>query len=133
MKALHELRDMLSQEIDEITKKGELTAGSLDTVDKLTHSLKSIDTIIAMHGGDDEYSQRGYSNTDGHMGGGYSGNYPRYYYAKNGNQRRDSRGRYSRDDGREQMIEQLRDMMNDAPDDHMREAIRKCVEQMERE
>ena len=121
MKALHELRDMLSREIDEITKKGELTAGSLDTVDKLTHSLKSIDTIIAMNGGD-EYSQRG---------GGYSGYYPRYSYARN--QRRSMNGRYSREDGREAIVDQLRGMMDDAPDEMSREAIRRCVEQMERE
>ena len=129
MKALHELREMLAKEIDEITKKGELTAGSLDTVDKLTHSLKSIDTIIAMNGGD-EYSQRGYDG--GNMGGNYSGYYPRYSYARGG-QRRMANGRYSRDDGRENMIRQLEDMMNDAPDEKTREAIRRCVDQMERE
>ena len=136
MKALHDLKEMLEQEIKEISNKGELTAGSLDTVDKLTHSLKSIETIIAMSGDEGEYSQRGgrggnsYSD-GGNMGGGYSGYYPRYAYARN--QRRSSNGRYSRDDGREAMIEKLEDMMEDAPDEMSREAIRRCVEQMERE
>lgn len=126
MKALHELREMLASEIEEITKKGELTAGSLDTVDKLTHSLKSIDTIIAMSG-EGEYSQR----DGGNMGGGYSGYYPRYAYARN--QRRSSNGRYSRDDGREAMIEKLEDMMEDAPDEKTKSAIQKCISQMERD
>ena len=121
MKALHYLKEMLEQEIKEISNKGELTAGSLDTVDKLTHSLKSIDTIIAMNGGD-EYSQRG---------GGYSGYYPRYSYARN--QRRSANGRYSRDDGREAMIEKLEDMMEDAPDEKTKGAIQKCISQMERD
>ncbi len=135
MKALHDLKEMLEQEIKEISNKGELTAGSLDTVDKLTHSLKSIETIIAMSG-EGEYSQRdgrgGNSYNDGgNMGGGYSGYYPRYAYARN--QRRSSNGRYSRDDGREAMIEKLEDMMEDAPDDKTRNAIQKCISQMERD
>lgn len=136
MKALHELREMLVAEIEEITKKGELTAGSLDTVDKLTHSLKSIDTIIAMSGDEGEYSQRGGRggnsyNDGGNMGGGYSGYYPRYVYARN--QRRSVNGRYSRDDGREAMIEKLEDMMEDAPDEKTKSAIQKCISQMERD
>ncbi len=75
---MEELRKMLCAELEKITKKGELSAGSLDVVDKLTHSIKSIDTIMAME-------DAGYSNE-----GGYS-------YARG--QRRDSMGRYSRNDG----------------------------------
>ena len=45
---MHELREMLVKELDKIQRKGELSAGSLDIVDKLTHSIKSIDTIMAM-------------------------------------------------------------------------------------
>lgn len=74
MKAMHDLKDMLCKEIDKIAKKGELTAGSLETVHKLTDTVKNIDKIMML-----EYE--GYSER-----GGYS-------------QRRDSRGRYSRDDG----------------------------------
>lgn len=127
MKALHDLKEMLEQEIKEISNKGELTAGSLDTVDKLTHSLKSIDTIIAMSG-EGEYSQR---MNGGDMNGGYSGYYPRYVYARN--QRRSANGRYSRDDGRDAMIEKLEDMMEDAPDEKTKSAIQKCISQMERD
>lgn len=73
---MEELRKMLCAELEKITKKGELSAGSLDVVDKLTHSIKSIDTIMAME-------DAGYSNESG------------YSYAR----RRDSMGRYSRNDG----------------------------------
>ena len=76
MHKMEELRDMLCEELDKLTKKGELSAGSLDVIDKLTHSIKSIDTIMAME-------DAGYSNESG------------YSYAR----RRDSMGRYSRDDG----------------------------------
>jgi hypothetical protein len=43
---LHKIKEMLCKELDEYGKKEELTAGSLDIVDKLTHALKSVETII---------------------------------------------------------------------------------------
>lgn len=63
MKHMEQLKDMLCKELEEITSKGELTAGSLDTIDKLTHSIKSIETIMAMGGysRDDGYSMDGNS------------------------------------------------------------------------
>ena len=48
MNKMYELRDMLCEELDNITEQGEITTGSLDIINKLTHSIKSIDTIIAM-------------------------------------------------------------------------------------
>ena len=53
MQYMYDIRDMLCRELSDISKKGELTAGSLDTVDKITHAIKSIDTILAM----DNYSE----------------------------------------------------------------------------
>lgn len=78
MHKLNELREMLMEELNKCASKGELSAGSLDVVDKLTHAIKSIDTILAME-------EAGYSNE-----GGYSGARGRGRYAK-----RDSMGRYS--------------------------------------
>lgn len=82
MQKMEELREMLCAELEKITKKGELSAGSLDVVDKLTHSIKSIDTIMAME-------DAGYSNESGYS----------YARGRGRNARRDSMGRYSRDDG----------------------------------
>ena len=48
MKALHELREMLCRELDDIAGKGELTAGSLETVHKLTDTIKNIDKIMML-------------------------------------------------------------------------------------
>ena len=45
---------------------------------------------------------------------------------------RDSMGRYSRTDAREHMCSTLEDMMRDADDDKTREAIRRCMEQIDR-
>lgn len=72
-----ELEEMLCDEIDRITERKELNGSSLEMLDKLTHTLKSIKTIDAM----DEYGDEGYS----HDSMSYRG------------RRRDSMGRYSGD------------------------------------
>lgn len=115
MKTYHDLKDMLCEELDEITRKGELTAGSLDTVDKLTHSIKSLETIIAMNEAQD----------------GESGYYP--YMGRS--YRRDMRGRYSnqysRDDARDGMIHDLREMMQDVPDEHTKKRFHSFIRELE--
>ena len=79
MEYMHELKEMLCEELEKIAREGELTAGSLDTVDKLTHSIKSIATIMAMEDS------------------GYSRDYVDKYRGASYAQRRDSMGRYSID------------------------------------
>ena len=125
MKELHELKDMLCDELKEYGKK-DLTAGSLDVIDKLSHALKSIETIIAMEEADGEYSEM------------YR--MPRYYrdsYERNGRsyRKRDSMGRYSREDGysgaMEDMADQLRTLMKDAPDESLKKDIRRILEKVE--
>ena len=56
MKSMYDLRDMLCKELEEITRKGELGAGDLDIVHKLTDTIKNIDKIEAME--EDGYSSR---------------------------------------------------------------------------
>ena len=84
---MHKLRDMLEKELHAITDKGELSAGSLDIIDKLTHSIKSIDTIMAMEGSshDEGYSTRkrdsmGRYSRDEYRGHSYDGYSRRGYY-----------------------------------------------------
>lgn len=122
MHKMEELKQMLVDELNKVIKKGELSAGSLDVIDKLTHSIKSIDTIVAME--DAGYSQEGYANTR-YMGNSYErGN----SYARGRNARRDSRGRYSRDDySMDDIKDKLQDMMEDASNEREREAIRKVM------
>ena len=112
LKTYHDLKEMLCEELDEITRKGELTAGSLDTVDKLTHSIKSIETIIAMN----EH--------------GYSGTYP-HYNDEWHSEKRDRMGRYSRDDARDGMIHDLRELAKDAPDEHMKKRLHQFIRELE--
>ena len=121
MKSYEKVKEMLCEELETIAKKGELTAGSLDTVDKLTHAIKSIETIIAMNEyNDDGYSNRGsYENRNGNS------------YARYGNVRRDNMGRYSRDEANEEIINRLHEVMNDAPNEQTKQEIRKLINKME--
>ena len=98
-----ELRHMLTKELDEITDKGELSAGVLETVDKLTHAIKSIDTIVAME-------ESGYSH--GYRHHRYDPEYEGRSYA-----RRDSMGRYSRTEAEDDLMHDLREYIKTAPEE----------------
>ena len=131
----YELKEMLCRELEEITRKGELTAGSLDTVDKLTHAIKSISTIIAMEEADGESEMYPFWGGRAYQGGGGSNQRG----GGRSNQRRDSRGRYSRenrgsysrDDARDEMISELREIMQDAPDEHTKKRFQSFIRELE--
>lgn len=145
MHTYHKVKDMLCEELERVASKGELTAGSLEVVDKLTHSIKSIDTIMAMADYEDDYSERGSSyarqggNRGGRRGGGSSRGYSRDGYENDMSYdgmsyaRRDGRGRYSRDDSKEHMINKLEEMAMGSTDERMKATINKCISELERD
>jgi hypothetical protein len=100
----------------------------LESVGKLLDAIKDINEITM---GDEGYSQRGY--------GGQIMYYPNDMYFDDGGSRhsyrgmnnRGARNRYYYDDGREHMIEQLQQMMDQAGSEKERQAIQKCIRQME--
>lgn len=128
---MEELREMLCEELDKITKKGELSAGSLDVIDKLTHSIKSIDTIMAME-------EAGYSNESGYS----------YARGRGRNARRDSMGRYSNDDmheityrkdgysrhdEKEELAMGLRELKRDTKNPEMAHMVDRWIKQLEQD
>ena len=143
MDELYKLKDMLCKELEEYGSKGEMSAGSLATIDTLSHALKNLNKIIESKEEGDEYSNRAYP--DG-MGGSYRGGHGTSYrgpYMGNGssyargrmNARRDSMGRYSgngysRDDG---MVEELRELMQDAPNETIKRDIQRLVDKIEQQ
>lgn len=144
-RAMHELREMLNEELTKISKSGDLTASKLDLVDKLTHSIKSIDTIVAMQEYDDDYDDYsyndGYSNARGRRGNVKRDSMGRYAreggssyrggmsYRDRGYSRRD---RYSREDGaKEEAMQKLTELMNDTSDNNVRMAIQRAMEEMQ--
>ena len=140
MHELYELKDKLMKELEEYGKQ-DLTAGSLEVVDKLSHSIKNICKIIEASE-EEGYSMRGMSYDDGMTNGGrdrmsrnYRGSYAR---GRGSNARRDSMGRYAREggysrtDGVEELVENVRDMMQELPQNLQMDAQR-FVQKLEQE
>lgn len=137
MEYMHELKEKLCEELEEIANKGELGAGDLEIVHKLTDTIKNLDKIEMLEDGG--YSQAGDWEIEGRA---YNrGN----SYAR---RKRDSMGRYSRDgrmmrgdyrdgrmysraDAKDDMMEQMEDLMSKAGSEREREAIRRCMNQLE--
>ncbi len=128
-KKMRELRDMLCEELWKVTKKGEIsTPAELEAIDKLTHSIKSIDTIVAMEEYDSDENDTGYSEHGSSYARGRGiyakrdsmGRYSRDGYPRMSSYRYDG---YSRDDGKDEMLMHLNDMMNSASDDRIRQMV----------
>ena len=114
-KNLYDLREMLCEELDEYNRdaKNGLNERVLDTVHKLTDTIKNIDKIMMLEDG--EYSRAGEWEAD--MRGSFSRDAGNGYnrgnsYANRG--RHYVRGHYSRGDGRDRMISDIENMMQDA-------------------
>ena len=110
---------MLCEELENITERGSLSGDKLKIVDMLTHSIKSIDTIIAMEDAgysNDSYAYR--SNNDSYRSGGRR-------YSRDDRYSRDSR--YSRDDN---LMHKFEEMLHEADSDKEREMIKHFMEQM---
>ena len=128
MEKLYELKDRLCEELEEIGRKPDMGPGDLELIHKLTDTIKNIGKIEMLE------EEGGYSQEDGRddgYGRGMSYARGRGGYNRGGrNTRRDSRGRYSRDDGRSAMMEHLEMALNSASDQD-RETIKRFMRQLE--
>ena len=143
---MHKIKEMFMNELYEYEDKakkmngGKLSQSDIDRIHKLTDTVKNIDKIEILEDGD------GYSEDGHYMGEGriYGTSYARgRRYAK-----RDSMGRYSRDDGmryrggmrggysrddaKSYMIEQIEEMMETAEKPTEKEALRRCMDALKR-
>lgn len=122
---LHDLCETVSDAIVEANRKiessgGKLSGSDVDYIDKLTHSLKSIKAVMSMMEEEDGYSERGRMSRRSYRGSYDGGSYRRSY-------RRDSMGRYSRDEDYEQS---LREAMENAPDEQTRQSLARMMDSM---
>ena len=143
---LTQLCETVSEELEKANDKvkssgGKLSPSDVEYLDKLTHMIKSIKTTKAMMDAEDGYSSD-------MMGGSSRASYAR---GRGSNARRDSRGRYSsesRYDGRSydmpyermmdgrsydgDMISELHELMEDAPNDRIRQKFQQFITEIER-
>lgn len=126
---MHKLMEYVCDELEKLEHKvdrdGKLSMAETEYLDTLAHTKKNLLKAEEMYG-DDEYSSRGGVYEDG-MGGSYARGRTNQYSMRRYN-KRDSRGRYSRNDG---MIEDLRELMHSAPDDRTRQEFQKFIDKME--
>lgn len=170
---MHKIKEKLMDELYEIEEKmkkssgGKLSAGDIETIHKLTDTIKNIDKIEVLEGSG--YSEESNWMADGRMYGTSYDEGMSYARDRGRNAKRDSMGRYSREggsydddmsyergssyarggrggnrggmsnrrggysraDAKEEMIEKLEDMMHDAETPKEREAIKRCIMQIE--
>lgn len=161
MHEIYELKEMLMKELEEYGRKRDLSTGSLEVVDKLAHTIKNLCKIIEAAEEEEGYSERGGSyaggsyarggrgggsnrggsNRGSYEGGGNmggmsgEGSYARGGGGRGRNARRDSMGRYSSEQGysreAEEMADQLRELMEEAPDEMIRRDIEKLLRKVE--
>ena len=156
MDYMHDLKDLLCAELEDYAEKGKksgkMSMGDLESIHKLTDTVKNI-LKIDMLEEESGYSEDGHymgegriygtSYDDGmHREGGYSYARGRRYAKRDsmGRYSRDDgmrylggmRGGYSRDDGKHYMMEQLEEMMEEAEKPTEKEALRRCMDALKR-
>lgn len=136
---LYDLCETVSHEIGEANEKiraagGKLSGADVDYIDKLTHTMKSIKTTIAMAESEERDGESGYYP--------YMGGYRSYENGMRGGRsnarRRDSMGRYSRenrgysrDDAKSDFIDDVRELMRDAPDERIKMRFKDFIREIE--
>ena len=160
MHYMHDLKDLLCAELEDYAEKGKksgkMSMGDLETIHKMTDTVKNILKIDMLE------EESGYSEDGRYMGEGriYGTSYESGYSERDGSSyargrgryaKRDSMGRYSRDDGmsyarggrgmrggysrddgKHYMMEQLEEMMEEAEKPAEKEALRRCMDALKR-
>lgn len=135
---MHKLIEYVCDELEDLEKKaekGNLSSSEIQYADTLAHLKKNLlkgeELYEEMDG---EYSMA----TDGRIYDGRNRSYRGMSYARDNRGRgsdakRDSRGRYSSEgySRADNMIDQLHEMMEDAPDERTRSEMRKFISKME--
>lgn len=149
MHTYYDVKDMLKKELDEIVRKGELSAGSLETIDKLLNSIKNACKIVMY----EEYKEDGYSYADSDRdmsdysyargdgrGRGSQANRDsmgryssegRYSGARDGRTGYSRRSGYSYDGDKDEKMDMLREMMQEVNTEEERRTLQKIMRKME--
>lgn len=128
MHKLYELKDKLIDELEGYAENGKF---SKEDVEVIKYMSSAVDHLCNIMEDEEEYSGN-YMYDDG-MQGGMSQRESRrggrsYARGRRGNVRRDAMGRYSR--AKEDFEEELRDLMMDAPNEHVRQKMQKLISEM---
>ena len=153
MDYMHDLKDLLCAELEDYAEKGKksgkMSMGDLESIHKLTDTVKNIMKIDVLKE-EDGYSEDGHYMGEGRIYGTsyargrtrvkrdsmgrYSRDVGRYSYDDDMSYARSRgyRGGYSRDEGKHYMMEQLEEMMEEAEKPAEKEALRRCMDALKR-
>ena len=138
MKHLEELKEVVKRELEKFGKQGDISVSNLDKIHKLSDLYKNLCKIeiLEEQGG---YSEEMYGNS--YAGGRrYAKRDSMGRYSSDGgsydgddySERRTGRG-YSRDEATDWMMTRLGEMMSETADPKQREALKKCMRELERD
>lgn len=148
MEHLDKILEMAEAEFGAMAKNGKFKSREeIDSVYKLMDIVKDVHCIWGMEDDEEEMSYA-MDGRNMNRGGSYRYDDGSYARGRGRNAKRDSMGRYSREgsyrdgrsyrmdgysraDGKQEYIEHLRDMMEDAPDQQTRDSIQRMIQQME--
>lgn len=131
MEYMEKIKKVLCKELDEYGMKSKFSMADVDTIHKLTDTIKNLDKITMLEEGEG-YSEMGeypYMRGSSYAGRRYAKRdaMGRYSSDMHGDMDR----RYSRDDAKDHMMNKLGEMMEDA-DPKEREALKECMRAIER-
>ena len=125
MHKLYELKENLIKELEGYAKSGKY---SKEDIEVIKYMASAVDHLCNIIDGDEEYS--GNMMYDGSMRSYYGPIMPgttSYARGRGRNAKRDAMGRYSSGD----IIDQLEDLMKEAPDERTRQEMQKFITKME--
>lgn len=140
--ALESICKVLTKELSKVVEKLEssgsvISPSDVEYVNNLTHAIKSVETTKAMLSAEGEGSyDDGMSRNDGYSNRG-RGRYARRdsngRYASDGYSERYSRNGYSREgySRNNEMVSELRNLMEDAPDENTKMEFKKFITKIE--
>lgn len=132
------LKHKLCKEVDEIAEKSEMSLADVDLLYKLTDIIKNIHKIDMLEGSDESRRDSSYDSMESRINRRST-----YDGGSNASMRRGSnsyadddmssyrRGRrYSRSEGKDDMLEKIGEMMSDA-NEQEREVLKRAMKQLE--
>lgn len=121
MDSYYDLKKMLCKELEQVTNKKELSAGDLEVVDKITHSIKSL--LYIMDKENEGYSGARRRDSMGRYADGM-------YYDDYDYDRGYSGRRYSRDEGKTHMIHEFEKLMDNSSTQEERDIIQSAINRL---
>lgn len=136
MHKLYELKEKLMRELEDYSENGKFSKDDVESIKYITSSIDHICNIVeneeenGMEGQGGSSYRGSYTRGGGNMRRNYRGSYARGRGAK-----RDAMGRYSSEGGysmgTEDMVMELRDLMEDAPDERTRKEFERFIQKIE--